>query len=113
MYIFNSLLYKLAKSVISCVAHGFSLQLLGGVAEPSMVCALLRHIDGLWCYYLCFPKLSRLMERRLVRIWGAGSDEARVLAFLILRRIVISSSTAKQDRMKKLLKVSCTIGYCL
>ena len=72
-----------------------------------MVCALLRHIDGLWTYYLCFPKLSRLMERRLVMIWGGGSDEARVLSFLILRRIVIASTHTKQERMEKLLKV-CT-----
>ena len=70
-----------------------------------MVCALLRHIDGLWTYYLCFPKLGRLMERRLVIIWGGSSDEARVLSFLILRRIVIASPHTKQERMEKLLKV--------
>ena len=96
--------------VTHCVCHHtpfcFPHQLLGGLAEASMVCALLRHIDGLWTYYSCFPKLSRILERRLVVVWGGGMDEARVLAFLVLRRMVIASLSSKQNRREKLLKVS-------
>lgn len=71
-----------------------------------MLCALLKHIDTLWLYYECFPKLLRLMRQRLVHIWGGPMDEARVLAFLMLRRFLLASLSSKENKMEKLLKVS-------
>ena len=70
-----------------------------------MVCALLRHIEGLWIYYCCFPKLSRHLSKLLVKTWSQGNSEdgATVLSFLILRKVYITMNSRKQE---DLLKVS-------
>ncbi|XP_019862015.1 PREDICTED: nucleolar complex protein 2 homolog isoform X1 [Amphimedon queenslandica] len=83
------------------------IQLLVGVTDSTMVCALLRHVEGLWIYYCCFPKLSRLLCKHLIKIWShggsPGEDGTTVLSFLILRKIFISMNYHKQEDLLKSL----------
>ena len=66
-----------------------------------MVCALLRHIEHLWIYYCCYPKLSRLLSKLLINVWSESREEAAVIAFLILRKIYLSFNEHKKQETLK------------
>lgn len=79
------------------------LQLLKGVSQDSMICAILRHIEGIWIYFCCFPKLSRLLSHDLIKIWSERQEEAAVLAYLILRKLITTLNEYKiEDLMKRM-----------
>ncbi|KAK2557702.1 Nucleolar complex protein 2-like protein [Acropora cervicornis] len=61
--------------------------LLKTLAEPSMLCVILRHAQQLVPYYACFPKLAREFIKRSVRMWSRGEEHVRVMAFLGIRNI--------------------------
>ncbi|XP_020615679.1 nucleolar complex protein 2 homolog isoform X3 [Orbicella faveolata] len=63
------------------------LQLLRTLAEPSMLCVILRHAQQLSPYYACFPKVARAFIKRSVRMWSRGEEHVRVLAFLGIRNV--------------------------
>ena len=64
-----------------------------------MICALLRHVSGLWPFYACFPKLFRRLEQEAVRVWSEGDEEPRVQAFLLLRKISINLGEQGQQEL--------------
>ncbi|XP_074625885.1 nucleolar complex protein 2 homolog [Acropora palmata] len=66
---------------------GDILQLLKTLAEPSMLCVILRHAQQLVPYYACFPKVAREFIKRSVRMWSRGEEHVRVMAFLGIRNI--------------------------
>ncbi|KAJ7394445.1 Nucleolar complex protein 2 [Desmophyllum pertusum] len=63
------------------------LQLLRTLAEPSMLCVILRHAQQLTPYYACFPKVAKAFIKRSVRMWSRGEEHVRVLAFLGIRNV--------------------------
>ncbi|KAL9969895.1 hypothetical protein ACROYT_G022167 [Oculina patagonica] len=63
------------------------LQLLRTLAEPSMLCVILRHAQQLTPYYACFPKVAKAFIKRSVRMWSRGDEHVRVLAFLGIRNV--------------------------
>nr|XP_054768218.1 nucleolar complex protein 2 homolog [Lytechinus pictus] len=77
------------------------IQLLGNVGEPSIVSVVLRHVRCLIPYYTCFPKLVKVVIKKLVNLWSTGEETVRVLAFLCLFSIV---RCTKQSRLDFILK---------
>ena len=68
-----------------------------------MVCAILRHIEQLVNYFYCFPKISRLLTKQLMKIWSRGVEyePAALIAFLILRRVFDSLREHKKEELLK------------
>eukprot|EP00794_Sanderia_malayensis_P009866 gene9866-10876_t len=63
------------------------LQLLRQLTEPEMLVVILKHVNELCIYYACFPKLAKMLIKRLVRMWSSAEEHVRVLAFISIRRI--------------------------
>jgi len=63
------------------------LQLLRQIAEPAMLSVVLRHVQDLILYYACFTKITKMLVKRLVRMWSSAEEHVRVIAFLCLRKV--------------------------
>lgn len=62
-------------------------RLLSSMSEPSVVSALLKHINSLVTYYANLPKSAKMLVKTLVQIWSTHSEESvRVLAFMAILR---------------------------
>lgn len=83
------------------------IQLLSSLTEVSVVSAVLRHMNDLVPYYLCFPKHSRILLKQVVMQWSTGEETVRVLAFLILNKI----SRDKQDVYLNLVLKQMYVAY--
>lgn len=68
-----------------------------------MVCALLRHVQGLLRFFTSFPKLSRYLCRELIRIWSESREEAAVLSYLILREM---TTDFNEYQLEDIMKVN-------
>ena len=79
------------------------LRLLEVLKEPSMCCALLKHMQSLVEYYMCFPKLTKRLRKVLVTCWSEGESHVQVMAFVVLRRITMLQP---HPALHHLLKVS-------
>lgn len=77
------------------------IKLMSNVAEPSIVGVVLRHIRSLIPYFTSFPKLVKVIIKKLVSFWSTGEETVRVLAFLCLFSIV---RCTKQSRLDFILK---------
>ncbi|XP_031553876.1 nucleolar complex protein 2 homolog [Actinia tenebrosa] len=64
------------------------LQLLRTLAEPSMLCVILKHANQLSVFFACYPKISKNYIKRMTRMWGTGNEHVRVMAFLGLNKIM-------------------------
>ena len=65
------------------------LQLLETLKESSMRCAILKHIQCMEDYFLCYPKLAKRLVIVLVSCWSEAESHVQVMAFVVLRRITI------------------------
>lgn len=65
------------------------LRLLDTLKESSMRCAILKHVQSLSEYYICFPKVVKRLQKLLVSCWSEGESHVKVLAFVVLRRITL------------------------
>ncbi|XP_071476555.1 nucleolar complex protein 2 homolog [Diadema antillarum] len=77
------------------------IQLMSNVAEPSIVSVVLRHVRSLIPYFTCFPKLVKVIIKKLVNFWSTGEETVRVLAFLCLFSII---RCTKESRLDFILK---------
>ena len=82
-----------------------------GVSQDSMICAILRHIEGIWIYFCCFPKLSRLLSHDLIKIWSERQEEAAVLAYLILRKLMTTLNEYKIEDLMKVNRYNQELGH--
>ncbi|XP_035696505.1 nucleolar complex protein 2 homolog [Branchiostoma floridae] len=57
------------------------------LSEASVVSTLLRHVLQLVHYYICFPKLCRVLLKRLISLWSEGEESVQVIAFFCVYRI--------------------------
>ncbi|KAK3575974.1 hypothetical protein CHS0354_037340 [Potamilus streckersoni] len=64
------------------------LQLMTHLSDASMVNVILKHIHRMVGYYACFPKLTKLMMKKVIVVWSTGEETSRVLAFLCINRLV-------------------------
>ena len=85
---------------------GDLLRLLEGLKDSSMLCALLKHIQTMSEYYICYPKLAKRLRRVLIKSWSEGESHVQVMAFMVLRRITLLQP---HPALHQLLKVY----YCL
>jgi nucleolar complex protein 2 len=67
------------------------MELVRGLKEPSMVCAVLRHIQSLVAYYASVSRLHRCLSRCLLQLWEGQETRVQVLAFLVLRQLTLLS----------------------
>lgn len=84
----TSVYWSKIKVTIKCYLQDL-LQLLRQLTEPSMLAVILRHVQDLCLYYACFPKISKMLVKRLVRMWSSAEEHVRVLAFLCIRKLAI------------------------
>lgn len=78
------------------------LQLLRQLTDPTILTITLRHCQLLCPYYACFPKITKMLLKRLVRMWSSGDEHVRVLAFLCIRKLSMLVPTLFEYAMKKL-----------
>ncbi|XP_056022253.1 nucleolar complex protein 2 homolog isoform X2 [Ostrea edulis] len=79
------------------------LHLLGEMSESTMLNVILKHIHRLVTFYSTFPKLTKLMMKRMISLWSKGEETARVLAFLCLNKLVlVSQKTLLEPCMKQM-----------
>ncbi|XP_032228848.1 nucleolar complex protein 2 homolog [Nematostella vectensis] len=64
------------------------LQLLRSLADPSMLCVMIKHAQQLSSYFACYPNLTKQLIKRLVRMWGTGDEHVRVVAFLGINKLL-------------------------
>ncbi|XP_074604943.1 nucleolar complex protein 2 isoform X2 [Brevipalpus obovatus] len=67
---------------------GSMLKLMDASADPSIVTKLLRHILYLIPFYLQYLNLTKHLLKRAMVIWSQGSETNRILAFLIILRLM-------------------------
>ncbi|XP_062590442.1 nucleolar complex protein 2 homolog [Saccostrea cucullata] len=79
------------------------LHLLGEMSESAMLNVILKHVHRLVAFYSVFPKLTKLMMKKMISLWSKGEETTRVLAFLCLNKLVlISQKTLLEPCMKQM-----------
>ena len=86
------------------------LLLLERLKEPTMLCSLLKHIQVMADYYLCYPKLTKRLCKVLVKLWSEGESHVQVMAFMVLRRITLLQP---HPALHHLLKVRPCVYVCV
>ncbi|KAI0214999.1 Nucleolar complex-like protein 2 [Lamellibrachia satsuma] len=65
------------------------MQLMSQLAEPTVLNVILRHIHQMVPFYVCFPRLTQLLLKKVIGLWSAATEETtRVLAFLCVSRLL-------------------------
>ncbi|WAR15730.1 NOC2L-like protein, partial [Mya arenaria] len=77
------------------------LQLMTGLSESNMVNVLLKHVHRLIAFYACFPKLTKLMLKRVINQWSSGEETSRILAFLCVNRMIRVNQEAHLENCVK------------
>ena len=65
------------------------LALVGHLQDTAMQCSVLKQLQTLSLYAVCFPKVVKKLNKVLVGKWSTGESHVQVLAFLCLRRLVL------------------------
>ncbi|KAK7004747.1 nucleolar complex protein 2 [Biomphalaria glabrata] len=63
------------------------LDLLTRMSDEAMVNAILKHVHKLIIFYASFPKLNKLLLKKMIQIWTTGEEATRVLAFLCINKV--------------------------
>ena len=48
-------------------------------------------------FFLCFPKLLKLLIKLLIKVWSQSDEKSRVIAFVCLHKIATNSHDLNQD----------------
>ncbi|XP_013410225.1 nucleolar complex protein 2 homolog [Lingula anatina] len=65
------------------------IRLLSEVGESTIVNILLKHVHQLVPFIACFPKVARIVVKKLISLWSSTSEETcRVLSFLSINKLV-------------------------
>ncbi|XP_066911565.1 nucleolar complex protein 2 homolog [Clytia hemisphaerica] len=78
------------------------LQLLRQMSESSMLAIILRHCQLLAPYFCCFPKILKMLIKRLIRMWSGGEEHVRVLAFMCVRKSLTLQPNLFEFVLKKM-----------
>ncbi|XP_052284319.1 nucleolar complex protein 2 homolog [Dreissena polymorpha] len=82
------------------------LQLLTGLSQSGMIDVLLKHIHKLVVFYACYPKVAKIMLKKVIHQWSAGEETSRVLAFLCVNRIIRINPEAMLENCVKQLYIA-------
>jgi len=94
-------LWSSVKGALKQYLHDI-IQLLRVHSDVSVLTILLRHCQVLCPYYACFPKISKMLLKRLIRMWCSGDEHVRVLAFLCIRSLSFLAPKLYEFIVKKL-----------
>ncbi|KAH9503998.1 Nucleolar complex protein 2 [Bulinus truncatus] len=64
------------------------LELLTRMSEAVMINAILKHMHKLIIFYVSFPKLMKLVLKKMIGMWTRGEETTCVLAFLCINKLV-------------------------
>ncbi|XP_046335763.2 nucleolar complex protein 2 homolog [Haliotis rufescens] len=64
------------------------LTLLSALSDAAMLNVILKHIHKLVSMYATFPKVARLLLKKMILLWSTGEETTRVLAFLCINKLV-------------------------
>jgi len=78
------------------------LQILRIHTDVSVLTILLKHCQALCVFYACFPKISKMLLKRLIRMWSSGDEHVRVMAFLCIRTLSFLTPKLYEFIVKKL-----------
>ncbi|CAH1773053.1 unnamed protein product, partial [Owenia fusiformis] len=79
------------------------IQLVSELSVTEMINVILRHISKLVTFYNNFPKLSKSLLKRLIKMWSTAEESTRVLAFLSINRIVrLRQDTLLEPMLKQM-----------
>ncbi len=81
-------------------------RLLSSLTEEAVHCALLKHCHSLLPLFAAQPKAAKHLTARLVQLWSAGEESARVLAFLCLVRVTRVLQMTNFDAVVKAMYMS-------
>nr|XP_011436218.2 nucleolar complex protein 2 homolog [Crassostrea gigas] len=82
------------------------LHLLGEMTESTMLNVILKHVHRLVAFYSVFPKLVKLMMKKMISMWSKGEETTRVLAFLCLNKVVLISKKSLLEPCMKAMYMS-------
>lgn len=90
-------------------------QLAETLQDVDMQSAVLKHIHAIAIFFVCFPKLLKVLNKCLIEKWSTADSHVQVLAFLAMRRLVLCQS---HPALHVLLKVQlphivCTLQHCI
>jgi len=81
------------------------LQLLSQMASPDVVTVLLKHVHQMITYFACFPKLPKLLLKKLIVLWSTTEETCRLLAFMcIMRLVLLLTDTLLEYSLKHMYK---------
>ena len=72
--------------------------------DVDMQSAVLKHVHSMAIFFVCFPKLLKVLNKCLIEKWSTADSHVQVLAFLAMRRLVLFQS---HPALHVLLKVQC------
>ncbi|XP_005089261.2 nucleolar complex protein 2 homolog [Aplysia californica] len=79
------------------------LDLLAQLSETAMINAMLKHVHKLILFYATFPKLSKMLLKRIVKMWTGGDETTQVLAFLCINKLVhMKQDTLLEPTLKQM-----------
>ncbi|XP_022339464.2 nucleolar complex protein 2 homolog [Crassostrea virginica] len=82
------------------------IHLLEEMTEAAMLNVILKHVHRLVAFYSAFPKLIKLMMKKMIWLWSTGEETTRVLAFLCLNKLVLISRKTLLDPCMKAMYMS-------
>nr|CAG4640698.1 EOG090X02MG [Eulimnadia texana] len=82
-------------------------KLLNSLSEPTLVSVLLKHVHQAVVFYSAFPKIARVLCKKLVNVWCSAEETVRVLAFLSLLRL----ARMIPDQLLEPIMKSMYLGY--
>lgn len=65
------------------------LRLAETLQDRDMQSAVLKQVHTMAIFFVCFPKLLKVLNKCLIEKWSTADSHVQVLAFLALRRIVL------------------------
>ena len=80
--------WKKLRGPVKVLLQG-AMKLEAQLTDTDALCFVLQHLPGLSPYFACFPKLNREQFKAALHLWSHAGAQARLLAFLMIRRMAI------------------------
>ncbi|XP_033724823.1 nucleolar complex protein 2 homolog [Pecten maximus] len=84
----------------------YLLKLVSELSEPTMINVILKHIHKLVAFYSCFPKIAKVMLKKMISLWSTAEEATRVMAFFCIIRLVHILQTTLYDMCVKQMYIA-------
>ncbi|XP_069119498.1 nucleolar complex protein 2 homolog [Argopecten irradians] len=84
----------------------YLLKLVSELSEPTMINVILKHIHKLVAFYSCFPKVAKVMLKKMISLWSTAEEATRVMAFFCIIRLVHIMQTSLYDMCVKQMYIA-------